>query len=431
MKAYIATFGCQANERDSETIQGLLQQMGYEMISQPSDADLILLNTCSIREKAAQKVFSLLGTFRKLKEERPNLIIGVCGCMAQEKDTIPLLRSRCPYVDLVLGTQRLHRLPNMLRNLQAGQGFQCDTEETGEIVEQLPAVRPYPFKALINITYGCNNFCTYCIVPYVRGRERSRSLESIMEESRQRVAEGAVEIMYLGQNVNAYGKNTDVGFDQLLLAANEIEGLKRIRYMTSHPRDFNDAMISAIINAPKVCRHFHLPAQSGSSRILQKMNRGYTREAYLDLIHKIRQHIPEAIFTTDIIVGFPGETDEDFQDTLSLMEAVGFDAAFTFMYSPRKGTPAAQMKDQIPLSEKKSRLQSLMSLQADISLALHQKMLGQEAEVLAETYHQGILTGRTQGNQLVHFPGQSEGVGQFYQVKITEPQTFLLKGEAL
>jgi len=431
MKAYIVTFGCQANERDSETILGLLEQMGYEKTDTPDNADIILLNTCSIREKAAQKVYSMLGTFKKYKVERPGLIIGLCGCMAQEKDMIPVVRSRYPYVDLILGTHRLHRLPAMLRNLQNGQGFQSDVEETEEIVEELPSVRPYPFKALINITYGCNNFCTYCIVPYVRGRERSRSLEAIMEESRRRVAEGAVEIMYLGQNVNAYGKGTDTGFAKLLLAANEIEGLRRIRYMTSHPRDFSKDMIEAVVNSPKVCRHFHLPVQSGSNRILQKMNRGYTRERYLELVEEIRSRIPNATFTTDIIVGFPGETDEDFQDTLSLVEAVGFDSAFTFIYSPRNGTPAAKMKEQVPLREKKIRLQQLMELQAKISLQIHQKLLGEVKEVLAESYNDGILTGRTEGNHLVHFPGGPEGVGMFHQVKITEPQTFLLKGEAL
>ncbi len=432
MLAYLETFGCQANERDSETIQGMLQQLGYEMTQDAAAAHLILLNTCSIREKAEQKVFSRLGTLRKLKDEKPSLIIGLCGCMAQEKDTIPHLRRRCPYVDLVIGTHRLHRLPAMIRNIQGGMGFQCDIEETGEIIEGLPAIRPYPFKALINITYGCNNFCTYCIVPYVRGRERSRGLAAILEESRQRVAQGALEIMYLGQNVNTYGRDLEdsaASFEQLLLEADKIEGLQRIRYMTSHPRDFNDSLIDAVCASQHISRHFHLPVQSGSDQILKRMNRGYDRGRYLELVRKIKAKAPEATLTTDIIVGFPGETEADFLDTLSLVEEVGFDAAFTFMYSPRQGTPAATMPDQIPLREKKDRLHRLMDAQAAISLRLHQAMLGQSVSVLAESYESGILTGRAEGSQLVHFPGPDTGVGTFFKVRITEPQTFLLKGE--
>lgn len=434
MLAYLETFGCQANERDSETIQGMLQQMGYEMTHEPSLAQLILFNTCSIREKAEQKVFSRLGTLKKLKEEKPGLIIGLCGCMAQEKDMIPQLRRRCPYVDLVIGTHRLHRLPAMIRNIQGGLGFQSDIAETGEIIEDLPAIRPFPFKALINITYGCNNFCTYCIVPYVRGRERSRSLEAILEESRRRVAEGALEIMFLGQNVNAYGRDLEdsrASFDHLLQEADKLDGLQRIRYMTSHPRDFKESMIDTIAASSKISHHFHLPVQSGSDTILQRMNRGYTRERYLELVHSIRNKIPDATLTTDIIVGFPGETEADFMDTLHLAEAVGYDAAFTFMYSPRQGTPAASMPDQIPLKEKKERLHQLMETQAAISLKRHQAMLGQTVQVLAETYSSGILTGRSEGSQLVHFPGPENGAGKFYCVKITEPQTFLLKGEIL
>lgn len=432
MLAYLETFGCQANERDSETIQGMLQQMGYEMTPEPSLAQLILFNTCSIREKAEQKVFSRLGTLKKLKEEKPGLIIGLCGCMAQEKDTIPQLRRRCPYVDLVIGTHRLHRLPAMIRNIQGGMGFQSDIDETGEIIENLPSIRPFPFKALINITYGCNNYCTYCIVPYVRGRERSRSLEAILEESRRRVAEGALEIMYLGQNVNAYGRDLEdsqASFERLLQEADNIEGLQRIRYMTSHPRDFKESMIDTIRDSAKISHHFHLPVQSGSDAILKRMNRGYTRERYLELVHSIKTKIPDATLTTDIIVGFPGETETDFKDTLRLLEEVGFDAAFTFMYSPRQGTPAASMADQIPLREKKARLHQLMEVQAAISLKLHQAMLGKTVQVLAESYASGILTGRAEGSQLVHFPGPQDGAGKIYPVKITEPQTFLLKGE--
>lgn len=440
MQVYLATYGCQANERDSETILGMLEQMGYRETKKEEEADLILLNTCSIREKAEQKVFSYLGTLKQYKQDKPGLIIGLCGCMAQEQDMIKLIRRRAPQVDLVLGTHKLHRLPEMIRNIQGGLGFQWDQEETGEIVEALPAIRPYPFKALINITYGCNNFCTYCIVPYVRGRERSRRLEDILSESRQRVEEGAVELMYLGQNVNSYGKTLkdesfekkEIGgrFANLLYRAQEIEGLERIRYMTSHPRDFGDDLIQAIADCPKVSRHIHLPVQSGSSRVLRQMNRGYSREDYLALVERIRRQVPQAVFTTDIIVGFPGETEEDLQDTLDLLNHVGFDSAFTFMYSPRQGTPAANLRDQLPLREKKARLQAVMAAQANNSLRLHQDLIGQRLHVLAESWDQGVLSGRADGNQLIHFPGEARGIGAFHQVEVKEAQTWTLKGEA-
>ncbi|MEA4892881.1 MAG: tRNA (N6-isopentenyl adenosine(37)-C2)-methylthiotransferase MiaB [Peptococcaceae bacterium] len=429
MRVFLETFGCQANERDSETILGLLQTLGYEACSGPEEADLIILNTCSIREKAEQKVFSRLGTFRALKEDKPWLIIGLCGCMAQEAEMAGLIRRRCPYVDFILGTQRLHTLPLMLQNIRSGLGFQSDTEETGEIVESLPSLRAYPFKALVNITYGCNNFCTYCIVPYVRGRERSRKLEDILKESREKAAEGALELMYLGQNVNAFGKTTGESFPELLHRAQDIPGLERIRYMTSHPRDFKEDLMEAIAACPKVSRHVHLPVQSGSSRILKRMNRGYSREDYLELAEKIRSKVPEAVLTTDIIVGFPGETDEDFADTLSLVEKVGYDSAFTFMYSPRKGTPAAAMENQVPLREKKARLQELMGAQARAAAGLHEKLRGKTLRVLAESWSQGILSGRADGNQLVHCPGGREQVGTFLDVTVTDPQTWMLKGE--
>ena len=428
MRVFLETFGCQANERDSETILGMLRIMGYEACPNPEKADLIILNTCSIREKAEQKVFSRLGTFRALKEDRPSLIIGMCGCMAQEVEMVKLIRRRCPYVDFVLGTHRLHTLPAMLRNIQAGLGFQSDTEETGEIVESLPSLRAYPFRALVNITYGCDNFCTYCVVPYVRGRERSRKLTDILAESRQRVAEGAVELMYLGQNVNAFGKTTGESFAELLYQVQDIPGLERVRYMTSHPRDFKEDLIGAIAACPKVSRHIHLPVQSGSSGILKRMNRGYSREGYLNLVENIRAKIPEAVLTTDIIVGFPGESDEDFADTLSLVERVGYDSAFTFMYSPRKGTPAAVMENQIPPREKKERLRILMDAQAKVSAALHEGLRGKTLRVLAESWDQGVLSGRSDGNQLVHCPGEPEQVGNFINVEITDPQTWMLKG---
>ena len=441
MLVYLATYGCQANERDSETILGMLRQIGYEETQKESEADLILLNTCSIRDKAEQKVFSYLGTLRQYKLDHPGLLIGLCGCMAQEPGMAEMIRRRAPYVDLLIGTQRLHRLPEMIRNAQGGAGFQEDREETGEIIESLPSVRPFPFKALINITFGCDHFCSYCIVPYVRGRERSRRMPDILEECRLRVEEGALELMFLGQNVNAYGKEkgkpaqTQTGtgntFSALLYQAQEIPGLERIRFLTSHPGDFGDDLIRAIADNAKVARHVHLPVQSGSSRVLAQMNRGYDREEYLALVRRIRAQIPDVILTTDVIVGFPGETDEDLQDTMDLLNQVGFGSAFTFMYSPRKGTPAAVMENQIPLKEKKARLQAIMEIQAANCLRVHQSMLGKELRVLAESWDKdkGLLSGRGEGHQLVYFPGDSGDVGAFHRVKITKAQTWTLRGD--
>lgn len=429
MLATIITFGCQANARDSETIEGMVRQLGYEINEHPEKADLIILNTCSIREKAAQKVYSMLGTFKKLKEEKPHLIIGLCGCMSQEESTIPQLRQRHPYVSFVLGTHRLHQLNGIIQKAQVGVAFQSDIAETEEIVEHLPSNRALSFRALVNITYGCNNFCTYCIVPYVRGRERSRRLGDIMDESRLRVSEGAVEIMYLGQNVNAYGKGTPDTFTTLIRKAADIEGLQRVRYMTSHPKDFHFDLVEAIAENPIVTRHFHLPVQAGSDRILHNMNRGYSVEDYLSLIEKIKEALPEASFTTDLIVGFPGETETDFMDTLSLIEKVQYDNAYTFMYSPRENTPAAKMKAQIEEEVKKERLKRLMNKQSEISLKLHQKMVGKEFSVLMESWEQGKGSGRSETGQLITFAAEQDWLGTFIKVKVKEAQTYMLKGE--
>ena len=456
MQVFLATYGCQANERDSETILGMLMEMGYTEARHESEADLILLNTCSIRDKAEQKVYSYLGTLRQYKLDKPGLVIGLCGCMAQSPDLARVIRHRAPHVDFVLGTQRLHRLPDLIREVQGGLGFQSDQEESTEIAEGLPSVRPYPFKALINITFGCDNFCSYCIVPYARGRERSRRQEDVLAESRLRVSEGAVELMYLGQNVNAYGKHRvqeatsaersvtsadrpalsassrqeQESFAGLLYQAQEIEGLERIRFLTSHPRDFGDELIDAIAKCPKVAGHIHLPVQSGSTRVLQRMNRGYSREAYLALVGRIRRAIPGVVLTTDVIAGFPGETDEDLQDTIDLLHEVGFGSAFTFMYSPRKGTPAATMENQIPLREKKRRLQAVMDVQAACNMRLHEALVGRELRVLAETWEDGRLSGRSEGHQLVYFPGSPDGIGLFHNVKITKARIWTLEGEA-
>jgi tRNA-2-methylthio-N6-dimethylallyladenosine synthase len=435
MKFFITTFGCQANERDSETIAGLLQNMGYEQTEQPLEADIHIFNTCCVREKAENKVLSQVGELKVLKEQNPDLIIGICGCMVQQEGMTEKIRQRAPHVDLIFGTHNIGQLPELITNIQKTKQAQVSVlPDTTEVVEGLPAYRQYPFKALINITYGCNNFCTYCIVPYVRGREKSRKPEDILTEIRQLTEEGVVEVLLLGQNVNAYGKNLDnrCSFGELLKQVNEIPKLKRIRYLTSHPRDFHPDLVHLIAGLKKVCPHFHLPVQSGSNQILRRMNRGYTREEYLAIIETIQQQMPHASITTDLIVGFPGETETDFLDTLDLVQKARFDSAFTFLYSPRSGTPAAQMKEQIPLAVKKERLQRLMTVQNEISLAKNQALVGQVVEILVEgasKKNQAILEGRTDTNKTVLFPGTPDLIGKFCKVKINTAQTWVLKAE--
>lgn len=435
MKYLITTFGCQANERDSETIAGILQKMGYEATGTFENADIIIFNTCCVREKAENKVLSQVGKLKELKLQNPNLIIGICGCMVQQEKIVEKIRRRAPYVELIFGTHNIHHLPDLIAGIQKMHKPQVQVlSGCTEITEGLPTRRQFPFKALINITYGCNNFCTYCIVPYVRGREKSRRPEHILTEIKALVSEGVVEVMLLGQNVNSYGKTLEpsLSFAQLLQEVNRIEGLRRIRYMTSHPRDFSPELIRIIASLEKVCPHFHLPIQSGSNSILKRMNRGYTREDYLALVTEIRRIVPHASITTDIIVGFPGETEEDFRDTLNLMEEVRFDSAYTFIYSARSGTPAAKMTEQIPLAVKKARLQSLMDLQNEISLEINNTLNGQVFEVLVEGFSKkdkSMLEGRTGTNKIVLFAGSEELIGKFVNVKITTPQTWILKGE--
>ncbi|NLO75716.1 MAG: tRNA (N6-isopentenyl adenosine(37)-C2)-methylthiotransferase MiaB [Clostridia bacterium] len=434
-KYYILTFGCQANERDSETLAGILQKTGYVPAAELFDADIILFNTCCIREKAENKVLSQVGELKELKAEKPDLIIGICGCMVQQEKMAEKIHRRAPHVDLIFGTHNLDQLPELIKKLEETKTPQTQIlADLQEIKEDLPTVREVPFKARVNITYGCNNFCTYCIVPYVRGREKSREPQYILKEIKDLVADGVVEVMLLGQNVNSYGKTFDppVTFAHLLEQVNAIEGLKRIRYLTSHPRDFNVDLIKTISGLAKVCPHFHLPLQSGSNKILQKMNRGYTREHYRELVETVREYVPSASITTDIIVGFPGETDEDFQDTIELVKELRFDSAFTFIYSARTGTLAAKMKDQIPLAVKKSRLQQLMQVQNEISLAINSQLEGQVVEVLVDgcsKKDQAILEGRTATNKTVLFAGSKELIGKFVDVEITDPQTWVLKGK--
>jgi len=435
MKYYINTFGCQANERDSEIIAGLLHGEGYTPAEDEKDADVILYNTCCVREKAENKVFSQIGALKGLKANKPEVIIGICGCMVQQEKMPEKIRRRLPHVDLIFGTHNKHELPQLLEEIRTKNSRQISIKpEMEAIVEGLPSQREFKYKGLTHITYGCNNFCTYCIVPYVRGREKSRVPEEIIKEIESMAAEDIVEVMLLGQNVNSYGKDLipSVTFADLLLKVNQIKGIRRIRYMTSHPRDFTDRLISVISNANKVCRHFHLPVQSGSNNILQLMNRGYTREDYLILIEKIRKNFPEASITTDLIVGFPKETEEDFMYTMDLVENVKFDSSFTFIYSPRSGTPASLMNNQIELKVKKERLRRLMDLQNKISLNTNEKLKGQTVEVLVEGYSktsEAMLTGRTDTNKTVLFSGPDGLTGKFVKVRITNPQTWILKGE--
>ncbi|SMB95066.1 tRNA-i(6)A37 thiotransferase enzyme MiaB [Desulfonispora thiosulfatigenes DSM 11270] len=433
---YIQTFGCQMNERDTEILAGMLEQLSYSPSASIEKADIILINTCCIREKAESKALSQIGELKKFKNNNPHLIIGVCGCMAQQEEKAKEIMRSLPYVDFILGTHNIHELPDVVKKIWAEkQNYVLVWDQEKEIIENLPYKNKFSYKALVNITYGCNNFCTYCIVPYVRGRERSRQSEYILKEIRDMVNDGVVEIMLLGQNVNSYGKDfTEIEYDfsDLISDINEIEGLKRIRYMTSHPRDFNLKLIKTIAKCEKVCQHFHLPVQAGSDKILAKMNRGYTQETYLKLVDNIRKFNPNATITTDIIVGFPGETDEDFLETLNLVKKVKFDSAYTFVYSPRKGTPAANFPDQIPLAIKKERLQTLNQIINEHSREKSEQYLNKVYEVLVEGHSKNndqMLSGRTESAKNVIFSGDDELIGKIVPVLITEAQTWILKGE--
>lgn len=437
MKYYIHTYGCQMNNRDSETIAGMLQHIGYEPTNEQKDADVIIMNTCCVRESAENKIYGHIGELTHLKNNNPDLIVGVCGCMAQEPGTAEKIKKSYPHVDLVFGTHNLHQLPELLARVkQLRQPIFEVWDAEGGIVENLPARREDGIKAWVTITYGCNNFCTYCIVPYVRGRERSRSVADVVAEVTQLGREGFKEVTLLGQNVNSYGKDLANGTDfaDLLMALDKIDEIARIRYMTSHPRDFTDKLIDVIANAKKVAEQFHLPVQSGSSEILQKMNRGYTREQYLTLVNKIRARLPEAGITTDIIVGFPGETAEEFAETMSLVEKIRYDAAFTFVYNKRSGTPAAKMADQIPDVIKKQRITELLNLQSKITMENNLAQVGKIKKVLVEgpgKNDPGIMVGRAGDNRQVSFSGDPKLLGQIVEIKIISASTWNLDGELI
>ncbi|MFW6389522.1 MAG: tRNA (N6-isopentenyl adenosine(37)-C2)-methylthiotransferase MiaB [Halanaerobiales bacterium] len=432
---HIITYGCQMNVHDSEKLSGMLEELGYHQADRMECADIILLNTCTIRENAELKVFGKIGSLKRLKRKNPDLIIGVGGCMMQSEEAVKQLYEKYPQVDLIFGTHNIHHVPELIERIKNERSRIVEVwdEEEG-LIPDLPSKREDDSKAWVSIIQGCNNFCTYCIVPYVRGRERSRPLEDIVSEVTRLVKDGVKEITLLGQNVNSYGKDFDENndFADLLYRLDEIDKLSRIRYMTSHPRDFSEKLIEVIANTDSVCEHFHLPIQSGSSRILKKMNRGYTREEYLNLIEKIRQAVPDASITTDFIVGFPGETEEDFQKTLDIVEKVRFDSAFTFLYSPRSGTPAAKMEEQIDEDIKKERLNKLMDLQNKISLEQNKKMLDKTVQVLVDGESKNnseMYMGRDRKNKLIIFPKREGIIGKIVNVKITRVQSFTLFGK--
>jgi len=433
-KFNIWTSGCQMNEHDTEIMRALLEQEGYVWTPDPEEADIVILNTCSVRKSAEQRALGVLGNLKKRKKRNPELVIAVGGCMTHNPEVRDLLINKIPFVDIIFGTRNYHHLPQFLREAESGRVIADDVDD--DIPGVLPASRTSKVKAYVTIMYGCNNFCAYCIVPYTRGREKSRPVEEVYQEVVELAAKGYQEVMLLGQNVNSYGKDLegDINFAKLLAKLDKIDGLSRIRYTTSHPRDFTDELIETIAASQKICEHFHLPLQAGSNKVLQLMNRGYTRERYLELTNSIRERIPEASITTDIIVGFPGETEEDFLDTLDLVERVRFDAAYTFLFSPREGTPAAEMSDQVPEEEKKDRFNRLVALQNKITLEKNLPLVNQVVEVLVEGRSKKDperWSGRTRTNKIVNFdaPDDTDLTGKLVDVQVTSAHTWFLSGE--
>ena len=430
----IQTLGCQMNAKDSEKMTAILEYIGYEEVEEPV-ADFVLYNTCTVRENANLKIYGRLGYLKNHKKKNSHMKIALCGCMMQEPDEVERIRRSYPFVDLVFGTHNIYKLAELLYTQIESERRVMDVwDEAKEIVEDLPGKRKYSFKTGVNIMYGCNNFCSYCIVPYVRGRERSREPEDILAEIRGLVADGVVEVMLLGQNVNSYGKTLEkpVSFARLLCQVNEIEGLKRIRFMTSHPKDLSEELIDAMTDCDKVCAHLHLPIQSGSSEILKKMNRKYTKESYLQLVARIRRKLPDISLTTDIIVGFPGETEEDFADTLDVVRQVRFDSAYTFIYSRRTGTPAATMENQVPEEVVKERFDRLLHEIQGISAEITDSRVGKTVPVLLEEVNaqdSSLITGRLSNNAVVHCPGDKSRIGQIVQVKLMESRGFYYMGE--
>ncbi|HWQ71639.1 MAG TPA: tRNA (N6-isopentenyl adenosine(37)-C2)-methylthiotransferase MiaB [Desulfitobacteriaceae bacterium] len=433
-KVVTLTFGCQMSERDAETLTEISAQQGYCRCTNLQEADLVIVNTCCVRESAENKILGKIGELKRLKDKKPGLIIAVAGCMVQQPQVLERLQKRAPHVDIWTGTFNLHNFSTFLKQAAKSEKTAVVYDLPDESLEAAPQSEKGKLQANVNIMYGCNNFCSYCIVPYVRGRERSRRPEDIIQEIRNLAASGCREVSLLGQNVNSYGLEFSPAYDfaDLLKEVDQIPGLWRVRFITSHPKDLSDKLIAAIAAGTHLCEHIHLPVQAGSNAVLQRMNRKYTREYYLSRLAKIRELIPEVSITTDIIVGFPGETASDFLQTLELVEQGNFSQAFTFMYSKRSGTAAASMPEQIPLDVKKARLQELMLLQKDKSLAWRQKMLGKNYEILVEgpsKTNPDRLSGRTRSNELVVFPGNNSMIGTLVNVKIIEAGPWTMLGE--
>ncbi|NTW05341.1 MAG: tRNA (N6-isopentenyl adenosine(37)-C2)-methylthiotransferase MiaB [Peptococcaceae bacterium] len=414
------------NENDTEKIHGILESMGHQETENLEKTDIFLINTCCVRETAENKVFGLLGRLKKIKESRPSMVIGVGGCMTQLAETAEHIRKRFPFVNLIYGTGCLHNLPDMIDRALAGSKTLIDSGQPEGIFEAIPTKRKDGIKAWVPVIYGCDNFCTYCIVPFVRGRERSRRSEDIIAELKELAEKGYKEVTLLGQNVNSYGKDfkgsgDSSDFSELILAAEKVEGIERIRFMTSHPKDFNDRLIEAIGNSNKICEHIHIPVQSGSNRVLALMNRGYDRDYYLDLVARIRKDLPKVSITSDIMVGFPGETDQDFMDTLDLLEKVRYDTVYTFVYNRRKGTPAEKMINQVSEQEKRRRIEALIKMQNEISLESNSKEIGSVYEILIEGASRAndeVMIGRTKTNKLVLVSGLTKGAGEIIRARI-------------
>ncbi len=439
--AFIQTFGCQQNEADSEKIAGMCVSMGYEICNTPEVADFIMVNTCAVREHAEKKAFSIIGQYKHLKAKKPELLIGVCGCMVTQEHRKDKIKFSYPYVDFVLGTSSLHRLPQLVYDkLKKGKRLYCPEEKEYLVAEGLPIYRGSSYRAWVSVMYGCNNFCTYCIVPYVRGRERSRRPEDIINEVRELVDEGYRDITLLGQNVNSYGKDakSDDGeaydFADLLSDIDKIEGDYFIRFMTSHPKDASKKLIDVIAGSKHIAHQFHLPMQSGSDKVLKEMNRHYNTEKYLDTVNYMREKIPDVTLSSDIIVGFPGESEEDFDKTLEMLKAVRFDMVYSFIYSPRKDTPAANMENQIPDEIKSERFNRLLELQNEIALEKNKPIENTTIKVLCDgpsKNNDNVYSGRSEGNKIVLFDGEESDIGKFLQMKITKADTFALYGEKI
>jgi len=443
---FVSTFGCQMNAHDSEKLAGILEKIGYTEAEEETEADLVIYNTCTVRENANQKLYGHLGLLKKRRETNPDLMIAICGCMMQQKETVDIIRKSYSFVDLVFGTFNFYKLAELLyRRLSGEKTLVCEVlTEPAKNVEALPEKRKFNFKSGVNIMYGCNNFCTYCIVPYVRGRERSRIPEDIIAECRELIAGGCVEIMLLGQNVNSYGvnymdledseilkENPDYDFPDLMRDVAALPGLRRLRFMTSHPKDLSDKLIRVIKENPVICRQIHLPVQSGSTDVLKRMNRRYTKEAYLALVDRIRAELPDVSLTTDIMIGFPGETDEDIEDTIDVVRHAGYDQAFTFIYSPRTGTPAATW-EQLPKELVDKRFARVLEVVREESVKRCARFEGQTVEVLVEginTHNEGYVTGRMDSNLLVHFKGDESLIGTFVKVRCDEAKGFYYMGE--